>query len=259
MPSPFPGMNPYFEKAEIWEDFHTSFISTAKEMLAPLVRPNYLVRIEQNVFIHELPRERWRPLGKPDVSVVERPGATRGKGAGLATIDAPAEIELFWTIDEVTKRYLEVVDRQKREVVSVIELLSPSNKYAGPDREQYLSKRLRVFAGQANLVEIDLLRGGPRLPLGEPAHPCDYYVFISRASERPRAKLWPIHLRHRLPAISIPLKGDETPVTLDLQAVLDHVYDAGTYDLEIYDSAPEPPLSAEDAEWAKQFLPPRPA
>ena len=41
--------------------------------------------------------------------------------------------------------------------MTVIELLSPTNKYAGPHREQYLGKRKELLQSR-HLVELDLLR-----------------------------------------------------------------------------------------------------
>ena len=45
-------------------------------------------------------------------------------------------------------------------------------------------------------------------------------------------------------------------VTLDLQTVLDHTYDAADYGKYIYGEMPEPPLGDEDAAWAQGFVPP---
>ena len=53
MPSPFPGMNPYIEQADLWKDFHDTFIPAAREVLAAMVRPRYYVRIEEHLVIHE--------------------------------------------------------------------------------------------------------------------------------------------------------------------------------------------------------------
>jgi hypothetical protein len=133
-----------------------------------------------------------------------------------------------------------------------MELLSPSNKYAGPDREQYLAKARQLQRSWVHFVEIDLLRGGPRMPwLDMPA--CDYCVVVSRVERRPKAGFWPIRLRERLPEIPIPLRRGDTDARLDLQQVLHRIYDAAGYAYHIYSGPPEPPLSAEDAAWAQQF------
>lgn len=63
MPSPFPGMNPYFEQAAHWQDFHTEFLSTLRRFLAPKVAPDYIVQLEEHVYIHDLPPEPRRALG----------------------------------------------------------------------------------------------------------------------------------------------------------------------------------------------------
>jgi hypothetical protein len=151
------------------------------------------------------------------------------------------------------RRWLTVRDTRKRAVVTVIELHSPSDKRAGRDRHRYLDKRSLVLASTANLVEIDLLRGGQRMPVeGLPA--CDYCVVVSRRTERPRAGMWPFALRDPLPNIPIPLlPGEEEPV-IALKPVLDRTYDGGGYVYKVYDGPPDPPLSADDAEWARGIL-----
>jgi hypothetical protein len=85
--------------------------------------------------------------------------------------------------------------------------------------------------------------------------PCDYYAMASRVEARPRAALWPLRLRERMPEIWIPLREGDAPARLDLQAVLNRIYDAAGYALYIYQGEPEPPLGPDDSEWARQFLP----
>jgi hypothetical protein len=103
-----------------------------------------------------------------------------------------------------------------------------------------------------NLVEIDLLRGGPRLPL-EDLPPCDYYALVARPEDHPRVAVWPLGARDPLPIIPIPLRPADGDAKLDLQAVLHRVYDAAGYRHYIYDGAPNPRLSKEDSAWAGQL------
>ena len=212
MASPFPGMNPYVERASVWHDFHESFLPLVREILSAQVLPRYFVRIDEHMYIHEL------------------------------------------SVDSETLSYLEIRDRDRHDLVTVVELLSPCNKYAGPDREQYLAKARQLQRTWVHFVEIDLLRGGPRMPwLDMPA--CDYCVVVSRFERRPKAGFWPIGLRDRLPEIPIPLRGGDADARLDLQQVLHHIYDAAGYAYHIYSGPPEPPLAPADADWANQFLP----
>jgi Protein of unknown function (DUF4058) len=153
-------------------------------------------------------------------------------------------------------RYLEVRDLEGRELVTVIELLSPSHKRAGDSRESYQAERRERLGSPAHLVEIDLLRGWTPMPQqGRPE--CDYSVMVSRAPEHRTVEFWPIMLRDRLPFIPIPLRLPHETVQVDLQEALNGAYDRAQYEHIIYLGSPEPHLSVEDAAWAQQFVPAR--
>ena len=252
MPSPFPGMDPYLEQGDTWHSFHESFCPAIVEALVPQIRPRYIAKVDEHVYLHELSAEERRFAGRGDVTVARDPRAPAGTAAGNA-VAASAYGSVRLAVDEERLGFVQVLDRQTREVVAVIELLSPSNKDSGRDRSQYLGKRERVLESDAHLIEIDLLRGGQRPPIdNRPA--CSYCVMVSRAEMRPRVELWPFRLRDPLPKIPIPLRGPDPDVVLDLKAVLDRVYDAAGYEDYIYAGSPEPPLSPEDQEWAAGIL-----
>jgi hypothetical protein len=243
-------MNPYIERELVWHDFHESFMPFAREVLSAQVRPRYFVRIDEHIYIHESEEVTRRLVGRGDVLLTE--GVPQPGTSGVQLLEAPAHVQQ--PVPDIERlSYLEVRDRAHRDLVTVIELLSPSNKQPGPDRDQYLAKRAALLTSAAHYVEIDLLRGGPRLPwLDLPE--CDYYVVVSRCGKRPDAGIWPIQLRDRLPLIPIPLKEGESDATLDLQQVLHRVYDSSGYADYIYTNSPEPTLSAADAAWAEQLI-----
>ena len=252
MPSPFPGMNPYLERRAKWASFHHQIISTSLELLAIQLNENYVIEVEQRVYIHE-PSALERELRIADVGVssLKRPGS----GASTATINAPSLITLP---DAVTTEYvpfLTIRDVDDNEVVTVIEILSPTNKYSGPDRDQYIAKRRELFRSHSHFVEIDLLRGGPRMPPEDQIPTCDYCAIVSRASDRPQAGVWPWRLRDAMPELPIPLHPADSDIVLDLKAALDLVYDRGQYYRNLYVRAPEPQLARDDAAWAAQFVP----
>ena len=152
MPSPFPGMNPWIEQAGLWLDFHTKFLTAINERLVGQVRPKYIVLVEQHIYVHKVTESRR--VGIADLSLAQnKPG---NGGTAMADFDAPAEIQLT-TQDVERVPYLEIRDRFSRELVTVLEMLSPSNK-RGDDRRQYLAKRSQLLESPAHLVEIDLLR-----------------------------------------------------------------------------------------------------
>jgi hypothetical protein len=244
-------MNPYLEQNTVWHDFHQSFLPAIREHLAPQVRPTYVVKVEEHIYIHELPEEERRFVGRADVSIAGSDSGTRPQTA-VAVLDVPCYGAIPVRHESERLSYLEIRDRESGEIITVIEVLSLSNKRSGPDREQYVSKRLAVYYSSAHLIEIDLLRGGNRMPL-EHLPECDYYALVSRAEERPRVGLWPVRLRDRLPITPVPLRAPHADAKLDLQQVLHRVYDAAGYEDYIYRGTPQPPLSAEDTLWAQQL------
>lgn len=253
MPSPFPGMNPYLEQSEAWEDFHPSFIVHARDMLSELVGPNYVVKVETRLYLHELSAEARRFLGKADVGAVRTlPREPAAPGTAVASVPAPVRLTLP-AVEVERHLSLEIRDARDRRLITVLELLSPSNK-SGADRSDYLGKRFHVLKTDTHLVEIDLRRGGVR-PSPPVLPACAYYVLVSHVEDRPDMSMWPIGLRERLPVVPIPLTAPDPDVPLDLQALLHRVYDAADYGKYIYAGDPEPTLSAEDAAWARQFLP----
>lgn len=254
MPSPFPGMNPYLEQADVWHDFHESFMPAAREALAPQLDPNYIAKIDEHIYIHDIESGGREFLGRADVGVV--PVRGEGDEAIAAVLDSPARVRLP-DVDREGVAFLEIRDRRNRALVTVVELLSPANKRPGEDRRQYLTKRNQLIANGVNLVEIDLLRGGPRMPMHD-LPPCDYCAVVARPEEWPDAAVWPIALRDPLPPLPVPLRSGEPHATLDLRALLDRLYDAANYRAFIYDGTPEPPLSPDDAAWAAKFVPRRP-
>lgn len=263
MPSPFPGMDPFIEGQE-WPDFHHEMISAIRAVLTPSLLPHYRVRVEESVYLvpapgeGDPPRSDWIIL---DVCVVETQGSVpRTSRGGTATVVAVEPVTL--TLPALVERrqaYLRVLYRETREVVTVVELLSPTNKdMRGPGLGQYLLKREKVLQSPANLVELDLLRGGTRLAAREPLPAGDYYAFVIRASARPQMEAYSWTLRHPLPPIPIPLANHEAEL-LDLQAAFTAVYDRAAYAYALdYRLPVEPSLSDADTAWVQEVLSPSP-
>jgi hypothetical protein len=245
-------MNPYLEQDDVWHDFHERFIPLMAEMLNAQVGPDYIVRIDEHVYVQDAEGDTRRLVGRADVAIVPMHdwGPT---GGAPGTLQAPVQIVLP-SVDTTSEGFVEIRDRRSRQLIAVIEMLSPSNKRAGRDRQQYLDKRNQLLASGTHLVELDLLRGGPRLP-GAERPDCDYYALVSRSESRPKADLWPIRLRDRLPSVPVPLRAPDRDVHIDLQSALDRTYDSAGYAKYIYEGMPDPPLTADDAQWARQFLP----
>ncbi len=260
MPSPFPGMNPYFERPGAWEDLHASLIQIIRFSVAAQLPEGYFAKTEQLIFIEEpSAEERTRQQRKPDTFVGISGNGTRSAAPTAAVAEPSLSAEFVTDLIEERHSYLEIRrldDREDGQPVTVIELLSPSNK-AGSGRELYLAKRNELLYNNVSLVEIDLLRGHGRMPM-QPTPDCDYCVAVARAHARPRVDVWAWHLCDPMPAVPVPLLPDDGDVPLDLTAALHRAHDEGGYARWLYQlkaSNPiNPPLSSDDAAWAEQLI-----
>lgn len=153
------------------------------------------------------------------------------------------------------QHYLSIQTRESQQVVTVIELLSPWNKSKSGGRKDYLNKRQNVLATMSHLVELDLLRGGVRLPTVERLPAGDYYAFVCRMQQRPKADVYAWTIRVPLPDVPIPLAEGDADAVINLQAIFDETYDRAGYDYALkYDRIIEPRLDKNDAAWAVQLL-----
>lgn len=249
-------MDPYLERH--WGDVHHSLIQYTRDALQPGLPPDLLARVEERVFVETEPGVSHRLV--PDVHVAQLP---RPKSPPMTLREggtSVAEPEVFEVWDEpITEGYLEIRERDGGKVITVIEFLSPSNKVGGIGQQKYLEKQQQVLHSDASLVEIDLIRTGQRvlaLPSSQisVAHQNSYLACISPGWRRSRRELFAMPLRQRLPVLPIPLRQNERPIPLDLQALIDLAYETGRYELLDYSQEPDPPLTAEQASWAAEML-----
>ncbi len=255
MPNPFPGMNPYLEHPDFWPEVHHLLISAIKEWLTPQLRPKYRVAIEKRIY--EIQGENSLLVAIPDVSIQQkrRPASAASNGVAVASRTVqPLKVRIPVSA-EFREGYLEVIDMTTKEVVTVLEVLSPANKRRGEGRKKYDNKRNKIFDSSTHLVEIDLLRGGEPLPVFGDSHNSDYRVLVSRSNQRPIADLYLFNLPDPIPAFPLPLRPEDVEPVLDLQALINQVYDRAGYDFEIdYTPGAAPPLSEADAAWADSLL-----
>jgi len=250
-------MDPYLEEPGLWPDVHIRIMTRVSEVLTEALRPKYYVRIEERVYISE-EGDPGRKVLIPDIEISVRPEyKLRGLApAGGAVNVAEPMVARTLLDEEIRERYLEIIDREHRKVVTVIEVMSPTNKVGGSQGlRSFRRKRTRTMNSGTHWVEIDLLRGGTSLALRKRLQPHQYFIHISPVNRRPDGLLWAIRLDERLPALPIPLRPEDENTALDLQEVIDTVYDRAGYDLDInYTADPVPPLDPEWNSWAHGLL-----
>ena len=255
MRSPFPGMDPYLES--YWGDVHTGLMVYARDELQDQLPTDLLARVEEEVSID---LEGERRSAKPDVYMVDRAERPWG-GEPTGTTAAVAEPLIVPVDDPATERYITIIDRSSGDrVVTVIEVLSPTNKIPGDGREKYRRKQGDYIEAGVNLVEIDLVRSGifslAVSPNSIGKHfRTPYRVCVRRATRRNEAEIYRAPLREPLPTIPIPLRPTDRDVTLNLQRMVDLCYWKGRYSSAIdYREDPDPPLGSADARWADELL-----
>ena len=187
------------------------------------------------------------------------PAQAAEPAVAVAEEDRPLVIRM--AAAEVSESFLTILDvTSNQRVVTVIELLSPSNKHGG-GRRLYRQKQRQVLRSDAHLVELDLLRTGRHTvavpeAIAQGKRPFDYLICVSRARRRREEfELYFRSLRRPLPPLSIPLAAGDPDVLLELQPVFDRTYEAGSYRRRIdYGEPCRPPLSAEDQAWADELI-----
>ena len=162
---------------------------------------------------------------------------------------------------EVHEGRVEILDSYNdMRLVALIEVVSPTNKAAGPGRVSYRAKQKETLARDCHLVEIDLLRRGRHVVAipewrVKPFEPFDSLCCVSRWPFRNRFELYPRRLRQRLPCLRIPLADEDPDTRLDVQAALEQVYADGRYARRVrYDEKCQPRLKPEDQVWAAECI-----
>jgi hypothetical protein len=249
----FPGMDPYLEHPALWEGLHARLIVAIANQLQPKLDPRYIASVEERVFISG-PQRRL-----PDVWIQKVPAAE--DAAPLLESDSDTAVIVEVDNLEIHETRVEILDSYSAmKLIALIEVVSPTNKMAGPGRVSYRSKQTETLARECHLIEIDLLRRG-RHVLCVPewrvktVKPFDYLCCVSPWPTRNRFALYPRTLRQRLPRMKIPLADDDPDTVLDLQSAIEQVYVDGRYARRIrYNEKCKPRLSPRDQAWADETI-----
>ncbi len=264
--NPFAGMDPYLEAPDIWPDFHNALAAEMRTILNRQLPAPYYARLEMRAELGIIFEEGTEKRIVPDVLVVTRPSLPTASSP-VAVLDqtrvAVTEGFQFRVHSEpISHHFVEVRDGARgHKLITLIEIVSPSNKRSGPDRRAYETKQREILESDAHLIELDFIRAGRRLlpnPELEDAvfrMACDYLVLVNRSNLRQDTwmdyTVYPIDVRETLPVIPVPLQTDIMDVPLDLQYVAQRAYRGGPYlrALDYTQPPPPPPFSPEKLEW----------
>ncbi|MCI0681685.1 MAG: DUF4058 family protein [Gemmataceae bacterium] len=253
-------MDPFIEACGLWEGFHHHVIEHISAALADQVPENYFVDTGTRNYVVLVEEEGKKPsVFKPDVDVSTRTSRRRANGAA-AVLDESAVGEDTYTVralisEEFRESFIEIYAAEpERRLVTCIEMLSPSNKRKGTAGwDEYLRKRNGLLLGEANLVEIDLLRGGQRMPTVDPLPSSPYYILVARRPKAPYCRVQTAHYRRPLPKLVVPLESPDPDLSVDLQSIVDAIYKRYRYRPRIDYAKPlKPRLPKEDAAWLRR-------
>lgn len=261
MPSPFPGMDPYIEACGLWEDFHKHLIEQIAWQLADVAPERYVVRtgVRSYLVLVESEGKNEHPF-LPDVSVSTPQGRKKGGKKGGTAVAEPAvenkpHVLRAFLDEEHRESFVEIYETNpEMRLVTSIEVLSPSNKRPSSEGwDLYQRKRKSILLDYVNLVEIDLLRGGQRMPMLDPWPNSPYTLMVARARKPYACLVWEGHFQHPLPAIPVPLSKPDPDLSLNLQTLLDTIYRRFRYQQSIdYTKELTPPMTPEEAAWWRQ-------
>ena len=221
MPSPFPGMDPYLEDDALWPVFHHQFVQSLHQILQPSLIDRYKERVNQRHYV--------------------------------------TEQALFTSVlrEEHHESYIEIRQRCDGRLVTLVDVVSPTNKLTSAGRAAYLAKRSEGKDAKANLVEVDLvLQGQPTLEYSRDGLPdWDYAITVTRSTQPDRYEIYTATLQKRLPRFRLPLAPDDKDTVLDLHTAFTRCYDQGGFAAKIdYRKEPSTPLSDEDRKWLHDVL-----
>lgn len=271
MASPFPGMDPYLESPQMWRGVHSRLINAIDQAINAQLPPGYASDIDERLYV-ERPGSGSGDIIYPDITVARpRPPvvplqtAFAGSAAGTATLEAiPATLPETLTArpPTISEGFIQIFRvGQPGEVITIIEVLSPSNKAPGSaGRVSYVTKQEETLQSNTNLLEIDLLRQGAHT-VAPPSEGLqryggwNYLISLHRPAQRYNFEFWRVSLRTGLPTIRVPLATEDPDLLIDLQAAFSRMYDMGSYARRIdYAQSPGIPLEGEDSLWADALL-----
>jgi hypothetical protein len=255
-------MDPFIEVCGLWSDFHGHLVEKIYDTVSPALPAGYLSRTGERSYVVLVEAEgKAEHSFLPDMTLTgsaRRRTATARASAMEEGVAEAESVELRAFVEQDYKeKFIDIFElKPKRRLVTSIEVLSPSNKKRrSRGWRKYLRKRQALLLGKANLVEIDLLRTGERMPMLDPWPDSPYTLMVAREERAPRCRAWPAFMDRPLPAIPVPLSRPDRDLTLALQPLIDAIYERGRYREEIDYTAPlAAPLSTEQTAWLARQL-----
>jgi hypothetical protein len=214
-------MDPYLEDDKRWPAFQPLLVHALYQMLMPGLMDRYRARVGEREYT--------------------------------------SEEALFTSIvrQEHKEAFVEVRQRADGRLITLLEVISPSNKITAEGRRIYRTRREEVRRMNANIVEIDLVLQGQSLIdcTKDTTQTWDYAVVVTRWTHPDRYEIYSATLAKRLPRFRVPLASDDRDTVLDLQSAVSKAIDQGGFASAIsYARDPATHLTDENRKWLNDRL-----
>lgn len=206
---PFPGqIDPWAEQGWFFHQIHGGMISELlKQIQDPLMDRELIAAREASLQIGE--------ATQPDVIISlahERPPKRILSYPVLAEqllLDPGIAIEL----PEPELDAIYITDQVGGRIITIIEIISPSNKADAKDEGRYMQRRdTLVYDRGVHVVEVDLTRSIKRLLRSQETRNYPYHIAIHMPYERTR--MIGIDWASPIPTFALPLRDDGIPVAM---------------------------------------------
>jgi hypothetical protein len=241
-----------------WNNFHNAYIGAMTAELRRLLLPRgYTALMEESIQIRRGDEYARHP--QSDVTIYDFDlDRSRTSAGGQALSGLVLPLKTMLAENPVSEKpyyavYIaprdETAPQQHREMIAWIEVLSPSNKRRGEDRDRYLSKREDLIDGGLVFIEIDYLHELPptlsRLPdytRRQPnAHPYRILLFEPRPTvEDGLISINEFDVDQPFPQVTIPLSGSDV-LHFNFGVPYIKLYEEMVYGLESVDYTQLPP------------------
>lgn len=241
---PFPNrVDPWAEVGRYFHQIHLGMIGSLLSQIQILLLPlGYEAGRETSLFILE-GRE-------PDLYIKHEQTLQTSTNWDYRTaaeaIRAEAGVAVEISLPE--QDAIHVRDIETGKLITVVEIVSPSNKTSQPDIEAYRSRRDNVIRQGVNVVEIDATRSVKRLLQDVLTRAYAYHVAVYLPGQTGR--LIGINYAEPLKRVALPLRGEVIP--MELQDAYDAAYRQASIAGQIYsdggyteDNLPFPTLLTE--------------
>jgi len=208
-------IDPWAEAPHYFQQIHASMIGNiAGEIQTPLMKMGYYVGREASLQIAE--------NREPDIFIQRAMNAPQIKpkwdyelAAAEVLADPGLPIEAEVTLDALH------IHKNDGTLVTVVEIISPSNKMSNESIADYRQRRERLVIEQGvNVVEIDPTRSIKRLVFHRRAAKHPYHVMVYIPNESPH--FIEMEFRQAMKRVAFPLRGEVIPV--ELQNNYDRAY-----------------------------------